>query len=352
MGSDKAGMAADGETRYTHSYEGTGGGQTALGTWQELNSWEQRSQAHQRKITILGVWMTMKKINRFISVLLLFQVAASVSAETENCFLWEVKTDTATVYLLGSIHMLKDDLYPLKPCIETAFEKADTLVVEVNILDINQEVILTKMLENSIYTDNQNIFDSISLDTQLLLMDYIENNDFVDESFLLLKPWMVDFTLQMIEFAKYDFATELGIDYHFLERADGDKEIIELETSESQLEIISGFPLEIQDLVLRNTLESLPEIQSILDKLISLWQRGDAEKLHDMVVESSKLYPELEQYFEVFLYQRNQAMTEKIAGFLESENTYMVIIGAGHFGGEKGILSLLEQQGYSVNQLQ
>jgi len=48
-------------------------------------------------------------------------------------FLWKVTGPKAVVYLLGTIHAAKADLYPLPAIIEDSFEKADKLIEEIDI---------------------------------------------------------------------------------------------------------------------------------------------------------------------------------------------------------------------------
>ena len=60
---------------------------------------------------------------------------ARASAQEGKSFLWRVRSNTSTLYLLGSIHFLKQENYPLNPGIEKAFAQSNFLVVEANISD-------------------------------------------------------------------------------------------------------------------------------------------------------------------------------------------------------------------------
>ena len=94
-----------------------------------------------------------KYSTRFLSVVfILFFLCISVSfrdasAEKKN-FLWKVRSDTGTVYILGSIHFMKKEIYPLDKKIEDAFDKSDVLSVEANVNDISQ-IDLQKLMETS-----------------------------------------------------------------------------------------------------------------------------------------------------------------------------------------------------------
>jgi len=58
--------------------------------------------------------------------------------------------------------------------------------------------------------------------------------------------------------------------------------------------------------------------------------------------------PNSEEYLEAFLYTRNENMVDKIIGYFETGNTYFYVVGALHFEGERGIISLLKEKGYDA----
>ena len=82
-----------------------------------------------------------KKTTRFLSI---FSILIAVGllilpqdslSQPKKSFLWKVQSKTNTVFVLGSIHYLKKEMYPLDEKIEKAFDQADILVVEANIND-------------------------------------------------------------------------------------------------------------------------------------------------------------------------------------------------------------------------
>src|SRR5436189_3272501 len=73
-----------------------------------------------------------KSLITFVVVLVFNASLATAYAQSGRAFMWVAKSDTATVYLLGSMHAAQKDLYPLDDRIENAFTKSDALVVEVD----------------------------------------------------------------------------------------------------------------------------------------------------------------------------------------------------------------------------
>jgi uncharacterized protein YbaP (TraB family) len=81
----------------------------------------------------------------------------------EKNFLWEVRSGTTTVYVLGSIHFLKQEMYPLDGIIEDAFDNSDILVMEADISDIGNLDVQT-LLGRVLYLGDETLEDHISAD--------------------------------------------------------------------------------------------------------------------------------------------------------------------------------------------
>jgi uncharacterized protein YbaP (TraB family) len=69
-------------------------------------------------------------------------VIASADAPGGKHFFWKVSDDNSSVWLLGSVHFADSTFYPLDAVIDSAFEKADELAVEINLSDddVNEDV--------------------------------------------------------------------------------------------------------------------------------------------------------------------------------------------------------------------
>jgi uncharacterized protein YbaP (TraB family) len=87
-----------------------------------------------------------------------------------------------------------------------------------------------------------------------------------------------------------------------------------------------------------------------LDDLINAWQKGEADKMLYLTRRSTKRYPELTKQMDNLIDKRNIKMTDKIREYADTTGTYLVVVGALHMGGEKGIIQLLRDS-YEVTQL-
>jgi len=166
-----------------------------------------------------------------------------------------------------------------------------------------------------------------------------------------MRPWFLGMTIAVQEMIGLGYDPDLGMDLYFLANAAG-KNIVELETIGEQIEVLAGDPDDVQDLALRMALDDIPNLEPLMNSMVDAWSRGDAEALDEIMREPSDRYPLLEQQFKRTIDDRNLDMARKIANFLKTDKTYFVVIGGGHIGGEKGLLSLIKGMGYTAQQLQ
>lgn len=157
-------------------------------------------------------------------------------------------------------------------------------------------------------------------------------------------------TIAVQEMIGLGYDPNLGVDMYFLANAEG-KKVLELETLEQQLEILAGDPEDVQDMALRMALDDIPDLESLMNRMVSAWSKGDAEALDRIMREPSDRYPLLEHQFKRTIDDRNLEMADKIAKFLKTDQTYFVVVGSGHIGGKNGLLSLIRKMGYAVQQL-
>ena len=264
-------------------------------------------------------------------------------------FLWKVQSEASTVYLFGSIHLLKKENYPLSQTIETAFEKSDTLVVEANIQDqakINPQAIM----EKGLYPPNDSIAEHLSPEAYEILKNEAAKMGIPPEFFGMQRPWLLSMTLEAMELLKLGYDPRYGVDYYFLSQAAGRKKILELESIDEQINLLAGFSDREQELLLLLTLRDLQTAAREVAQAVRAWKSGDAKGMEDIMTKSLKEDPKLAPIHEKLIVQRNRKMASTVEEYLRSKGTYFVVVGAGHLTGEKGIIEALRKKGYPVGQ--
>ncbi len=272
--------------------------------------------------------------------------SASLHAEEASCLLWEVPGERNTVYLLGSIHMMRAEDYPLDQCVERAYQKTDQLVVELNILAIDPLVMFQKIQQLGLLSEGAVLDDQLSRETARQLSQFKG----LPAGYQRMRPWYLALTLVMQKLATLGYRADLGVDNHLINKAQGIKPIISLESLGQQLAVLAGDSAEEQDLSLRLTLEQLPQIADDINEMSLAWHQGDAEAIYRLMEYPKQQYPALVAPFERQVIERNYGMADKIITMLKGREDYLVVIGGGHLGGEQGVISLLEKQGFKLTQ--
>jgi uncharacterized protein len=262
-------------------------------------------------------------------------------------FLWEVEHKGNKVFLLGSMHLADESFYPLNPAMEEAFDEADYLGVEVDISKAADPAVQQLILSLGSYQDGTTLKDHVAEETYDKLAALLEENGIPAGSFDTFKPWVAEVTVQGMQAAMSGLDGQVGIDLYFITKAMERKlPIIELESFESQLQMFSGFSEELQEANLNAVIDSFSEIDDSLEAMAEMWKAGDEEALLELTASVG----DNEEYNQAMLVDRNKAMTEKVVGYLNGDKpaTYLIVVGAGHMLGETGIVTALEEQGYTV----
>ena len=274
-----------------------------------------------------------------------------LQADEKPLSLWLLETEEAKVYLLGSIHAMKPDMYPLAAPIETAFKEAEKVAFEVDLTRLNETEMNQIMQQQGIYTPPSSIESDLSEETLSLLKTYLKANNLSLANVRHMKPWFLMLTIGQKELSKYGFEPQYGIDQKLQQRAISEgKEILQLESFREQIGILSADSIEVQGLSLKASLEEMKTLENDLKELIVAWEHGDVDKMLELTIEASNQYPGLSQQMHNLIDKRNIKMTEIIREYAATSGTYLVVVGALHMGGEGGIIQLLKKD-FTITQL-
>jgi uncharacterized protein YbaP (TraB family) len=263
--------------------------------------------------------------------------------------LWEARGKSNSVYLLGSIHFAKDDFYPLAKPIEQAYERSSIIVFEANLGEMKSMETQATMLKAGMCPPGETLSQQVGKETYSALQSRLKNTG-VDPSLLdPMKPWLASVTVVALELQKLGFNPGQGIDEHFYSRAKADKkEIRGLETVDFQISLFADLSREDSEFLLKSMLEDAARFPKIFADVIEAWKIGDAAKIEQLLLESTKKYPAI---LKKFLADRNRAWLPKIEELLAGDKNVFVVVGMGHLVGTDGVVQLLKKKGIRVEQL-
>lgn len=281
---------------------------------------------------------------------LLAALAPQAGTARDRSILWTVKGTHNTVYLLGSIHVLRPGDGGLPPAAEAAYADAEQLVMEIDLDDpasADPAALLQAMQRTALLPEGTSLREVLGSD-YAAIAGRARQAGLDLAVFDRFAPWLVAVTLMQVELARRGFSPEHGIEYSLASRAGEDgKAIAGLETAEQQFAAMGGLSLAQQKRFLMMTLEESGQIDSQLDELLGAWRRGDAAALARVLSAEFEAFPEL---YRPLTEDRNRAWLGRLVDLLDDRDDYLVVVGALHLVGRHSVVDLLEQRGYEVVQ--
>ena len=272
--------------------------------------------------------------------------AVSVSAQAEPAA-WRVTgEDTGELLLLGSIHYLRQEDYPLPSNIDELYQQADTLVMELDLDDLD-----TLSVEN-LFVEAGTLPPGSSLQTVLTPAVYelaeTRSAEFgLDLAFATrLEPWLVAITLMDLGMNALGFNASRGLEQHLLRRATSDgKQVLGLETLEDQIHVFDQLSIKEQEALLLQTLNEIDSADDAMDELLNAWRDGRVNTLANELTANFEDFPILYRHLVI---DRNERWLDPLRQLLETGERYLVVVGALHLVGDDSVIELLQHQGLSV----
>jgi len=284
----------------------------------------------------------------FLPTLLLPVAAQQRSATATRQPLWKIEGKAATVYLLGSVHFLKEEHYPLAAPIVAAFDKAKVAVFETDIEALEKPELQMKLLTKSALPAGETLRDQLSPKLYEQLAAQLKETGLPAEAVQKLKPGMVALTIALVEMQKLGLDEKLGVDRHFHELArKAGKEIIALETPDFQVDLLTGFSRQEGEAIVKSTLKDIGALKQKLGQMLKAWQTGDMKTVADLLNEAMEEHPEL---YKRLVVERNKRWVPKIEELVRGDKNAIVIVGTGHLAGKQSVIELLEKNGLKVTQ--
>ena len=261
-------------------------------------------------------------------------------------FLWQVEKGETTVFLLGSIHALKEDAYPLPAVIEEAFDRSEIAVFEVDLEEMTSAAV--KMLSAGTLEEGKTLEQVVGAEIWSDVEQRVQESGLPPAVVSRMKPWMAALTLTALELMRAGYTQTAGLDSYFFERAkSADKERIALETVDFQVSLFADLPPDKSREFLDYTLRDLDTVIPMLDELAAQWRGGEIEPVEQLLTEGFLEFPDL---YRKIVTDRNRSWLGPIEELLAGGKDAMVVVGSLHLVGDEGLVALLRDRGYRVDQ--
>ena len=268
--------------------------------------------------------------------------------------MWKVKGVHGTVYLFGSIHVMKKDVHWETAPVKSALGASDVLYLEIAGLDsasvqaAQPEIVQLGMdqehaLSTKISKEDVDLLDGAAKSMGLPGEQALEP----------MQPWLVYLTISVLPVIQAGYDPDSGVDKKLeAEVKETGKPVKGLETMMEQMHYVADMPASLQAQMLHQTLVDLPKSVSETDAMVADWTRGDVEAIAKLDNDEMKVkYPQL---YERLLVKRNERFADTLAGMLKdpATGTVFVTIGAGHLAGPDSVLKMLETRGFPADRVE
>jgi len=263
---------------------------------------------------------------------------------------WALRGTHNTVYLAGSVHLLKAEDAKLPAAFEHAYADSSALVMEIDLDDLDPLAAQGWMLEHGMFQDDTTLSEAVGKARFEKVQQQANSLGIPVEAMQRLEPWLAAMTLAQLQLAKLGFDPEQGVEKQLERRAKADRKTITgLETLQDQLGILDGMSFDDQSRFLDVTLEEMDTLEGETDALLDAWRTGDAKKLADLLSEEYNVSPAL---YRKLVEDRNKRWMPEIERLLRENENYLVVVGALHLVGDGGLLELTKARGFAAKQLQ
>lgn len=275
-----------------------------------------------------------------------FDLAAAPAETAPGGLVWQIDGPKGRVFLVGSMHLLRRDRPTLPAVIESAYREAESLVMEIDVDAVADEAMAALLLQTATYADDRKLPQVIGKARWRKLRPVLARVN-VPEGFAeTLEPWGIAMLLTTLEYSRLGFDPEIGVEKQLQNLAARDRKSIDgLETVEFQLGLLDALPAAEQLQLLDMTVKDIDDMPKAVDELYFAWRAGDLQRLDNLLLEG---YRDLPRLYADLVERRNRNWLPQLHALLEREGDTLVVVGALHLVGDRGLLRLLETDGLKV----
>jgi hypothetical protein len=292
----------------------------------------------------------MRRVSSALVALGLIVAGVTPRAQApERHFLWSITpAEGPPTYLVGSLHVLTAQHYPLSPRLERAFSESTVLVEEVDIDEMTNPATSLSLIGKAMYVDGTTLDRVIAPDLFKSVVARAEKTGVPIPAIQRMKPWMAAVSLTAPALKAAGFEASRGVDQHFFDKAKlAGMERRALETVAYQFDRLDQMPAATQEAMLRSVIADLDLQLSSVKEIADAWARGDTATIERLLLGALLESPDL---YERLLVERNRNWVAPVEACILAKTACFVVVGAAHLVGPHSLVSLLEKRGHRVTQ--
>ena len=272
-------------------------------------------------------------------------VAVTAAPQGSGPGLWVVKDADSTIYLFGTVHVLKPETAWGRARVDQAFASADEYWFE--IADLNDQTGVMPLIQAKGISPDRPLSSLLNAE-ELADLDAAARTVGATAAQLdPLRPWLASLQLALASIQKAGYVAANGGDQilHARAAATG-KPIKGFETAPQQIGFIADMSEAAQLAMLRSGLKEFDQADALLGRMVAAWSTGDVDGLDVLIGQEMK--SDSPEMYAVMLVARNQDWADQIQALLAGSGTAFISVGGGHLAGSDSLQAQLEQRGVRV----
>ena len=260
---------------------------------------------------------------------------------------WVAHGQHATVYLLGSVHILRPGTAWEGPAVRRAFDEAQECWFEA-VLPDNSSSMQAAMMSTGL--DPGHKLSDLLPPGRRAMLDELAADAGVGPAIQAMRPWLAAVLLAGQPLLKAGFDPALGVDTVLQAKAKAaGKRVAGVETMEAQMRLMSGLPQGLAVKFLLSTMNDAAKGPALVDEMIRGWRSADLDTMARTV--TGQVRKESPELYRTIFTKRNEAFAHAVEGFLAGDKTVLLTVGAGHLAGPDNVRDLLEARGIKVERM-
>jgi len=262
--------------------------------------------------------------------------------------LWAIKDKDSTIYLFGTIHVLKPDTQWRSPAIDKALNDSGDLTIEV--LGAEDPAVMQPLVLKYGVDQATPLSKKLSPEDYKRIQVLAQGAGVPPQALEVMRPWLASISLAMLPIMKAGYDPRSGVEQvvQAQMKAAG-KPATSLETAEQQIRFFADMSTKVEVEMLKSTLDDAEEGPAKIDKMVTAWASGDTKELEtEFVTEMKKDYADV---YEVLLTDRNIAWSKQLKTKLAGSGVSFIAVGAGHLVGPDSVQAQLAKLGIKAERV-
>ncbi len=259
--------------------------------------------------------------------------------------LWVVKDADSTLYLFGTVHVLRPDTAWGSPKVDAAFDASSNVIFEIS--NPEDQAAMMPLVQQYGISPDRPLSSLLSAEEIAALDEAAKSIGASAAQMEPLRPWLAALSIAVAPLTKAGYDINSGVETVLKARAlAAGKPVTGLETIDKQVAILAGLSEETQLDFLRSAIEDYENAATELDGLVAAWAEGDVSELEDIAIDDMR--EASEEVYQALLVKRNTDWADQIETLLAGSGTTFIAVGAAHLAGDDSVQEMLEDRGVSV----